>query len=140
MTNREKYPNVPDHALPPAKKFKTSTANGLTNFILDWCNNNGVFCRRISSEGRYRPGDVVTDVIGQRRQMAGKWLPGLNVGLPDLFIIYKGQFIGLEIKIGNDRQSDVQKKTQAAIIAAGGNYVIIKTKEDFNLLTKVIHE
>ena len=130
---KRKYPNVPDYALPD-KKWSDRTANGLTQMIEDWCNLNDVFVHRISSEGRYRPGDEVEDVLGRKRQMKGKWLPGLNTGLPDLFTIVDGLFVGIEVKIGRDKQSDVQKKMQRKIEASGGVYLIIKTYAEFERL------
>lgn len=127
---RIRYPNVPEHAL-PKKKFTDKNANGLTAMILEWCRLHKVWANRISSEGRYRPGDEITDVIGQRRQMKGLWLPGMNKGLPDVITCVSGRFIGLEIKIGKDRQSQDQKDMQAGIEASEGVYLIIKTYEQF---------
>lgn len=132
---RKRYPNVPEHAL-PVKKFVDKTANGLTTMILERCRLSNVFARRISSEGRYRPGDEVVDTLGRRRVMKGVWLPGLNTGLPDIFLIIRGKFIGVEVKVGKDRQSDVQKDVQQQIESAGGTYLIIKTFEQFEQFLK----
>jgi hypothetical protein len=122
---------MPEYARPKPKKYNTATANGLTMAILTWCKLNNIYATRLSSEGRYRPGKVVTDVLGRQRQMKGRWLPGLNTGLPDIIIILKGRFIGVEVKTGKDRQSDIQKATQEKIEKAGGVYLIVKDYEQF---------
>jgi len=127
---KQKYPNVPEHAL-YSKRYSDKTANGLTSMILDYCKMNDIFANRISSEGRYRPGDEVVDVLGRRKQMKGTWLSGLNKGLPDIILIVDGKFVGIEVKIGNDRQSEIQKEMQERIERSGGVYLIIKTYNQF---------
>lgn len=48
------------------------------------------------------------------------------IGFPDLVGIYMGIFIGIEIKVGKDRQSEDQKAMEATIKKAGGVYLIVK--------------
>lgn len=88
--------------------------NRFTDLIIDYlkvvhkCNT----ARRISSEGRYRDG------VG--------WLKGLNKGMEDIQCLLKGRLFAIEVKIGNDRPSDVQLKRKAAIEADGGVYIFAK--------------
>lgn len=128
---RTKYPSVPAHAM-PLKSYSDKTANGLATAILDFCGNTpGVFAVRNGSEGRYRPGEVVTDVIGRQRQMKGTWLPGHKTGSADVEITIGGRIYNVEIKIGEDRQRPDQVKYMNNVRAAGGVYEIVKSWEEF---------
>ncbi len=44
---------------------------------------------------------------------------------------HEGRVYNFEIKIGRDRQSDVQKAVEARIKAAGGHYAVVKCYDDF---------
>jgi hypothetical protein len=125
-----KHPNVPEHGR-YRKVYSDKTANGLTLAILDFCTIQGIMCQRTGSEGRFRNGATVVDVIGRTRQMKGMWLPGHNVGQGDLQIVLKGRIYSIEVKIGRDTQSEVQKEFQSRLERAGGIYVIVKSWEDF---------
>ena len=71
--------------------------------------------RRISSEGRYREG------VG--------WLKGLNRGMEDIQAVIKGRLFAIEVKVGNDKPSEVQLKRKAAVEADGGVYLFASTFE-----------
>ena len=136
-----KYPSVPLHALPPPKKRDTNTANGLTLWCLERLNEmHQVYAYRNSSEGKYRPGKEVTNVLGQKSVLKGTWLPGDNKGAADIIACYKGRFIAFEIKIGKDRQSAVQAAWQKRIEDSGGKYYIVKSTNDFYEAIKRIQE
>ena len=109
---RESKPNVPVYAI-PRTTFSDKTANGLATAIKNFCELKGVMCMRTGNEGRYRPGKTVVDVIGRTRVMKGTWLPGQNNGMSDITIILKGRTHYVEIKIGKDVQSDVQKRFES---------------------------
>jgi len=128
--DREEHPNVPLYAT-PRKSFTDKTANGLSTAIKTFCDVSGVMCQRTGNEGRYRPGKNVVDVIGRTRVMKGTWLPGQNNGQGDLSITMKGRIHWVEIKIGNDRQSDAQKTFESQVKKAGATYDIVKSWEDF---------
>lgn len=55
---------------------------------------------------------------------------GCYPGLSDLVAIKDGRTVHVEVKRPKGRQSDKQKKFQADIEAAGGEYVIAKCIED----------
>lgn len=71
--------------------------------------------RRISSEGRYRPG------VG--------FLKGTHTGMEDIQALIKGKLFAIEVKSPNDRMSDEQKKRKAAVESDGGHYIIATSFE-----------
>lgn len=128
--DRKRYPSAPAHAI-GRTSYTDKTANGLTKAIKVFCDLEGIMCTRTGSEGRFRPGKSVVDVIGRTRVMKGTWLPGNNVGQGDLQIVLKGKIYSIEVKIGKDRQSAVQKEFQEKLERSGGVYVIVKSWDDF---------
>jgi hypothetical protein len=88
----------------------------------------------VSSEGRYRKGDTVTDVLGRKVTMAGRYLPGLNVGMADIIACVNGRYVAIEIKIGRDRLRPEQERERQRITEAGGLYYVIRTREDADAL------
>ena len=71
--------------------------------------------RRISSEGRYRPG------VG--------FLKGTHTGMEDIQCILNGRMFALEVKSPSDRMSDEQKKRKAAVESDGGYYIVATSFE-----------
>ena len=53
-------------------------------------------------------------------------------GFPDLVGIYQGIFIGIEIKVGQDRQRKEQKTMESAIRKAGGIYILLDDKSEIH--------
>lgn len=125
-----KYSNVPGSYIPKSK-FEDRTSNGLAKMIIRWLELNGHKAWRQSSEGRYRPGQQVVDVVGRTRLMKGQFLPGQNNGAADVCAILDGQFLAVEVKIGKDKQSEVQKQYQREVEDAGGLYYIAKSFGQF---------
>ena len=113
-------------------KYTDKTANGLTKAIVKWINLNGYQAERISTSGRWVDNSkVVTDVLGNQKKIgSGKYIKGSGTkGSADISATIKGKSIKIEVKIGKDRQSEVQIEYQKAIERAGGIYFIAK---DFN--------
>lgn len=105
--------------------FRDDTANVLTKCIEVWSRINNAFYQRQNSQGQY----------GSR---LGRWRKsGTTAGIADVQVTHEGRVYNFEIKIGRDRQSDVQKAVEARIKAAGGHYAVIKCYDDF--LREVIH-
>lgn len=126
---RKMYPSVPAHCL-PKRSYSDKTANGLTQCIIHWLTLNGHKAWRQGSEGRYRPGKQITDVIGRVRQMKGMYLPGQNKGASDVAAIIRGRFCAIEVKM-KDKQSEAQKAYQSEVEASGGLYWLVRSFEDF---------
>ena len=91
--------------------------NRFTDLIIAYLKtvHNCNTARRISSEGRYREG------VG--------WLKGLNRGMEDIQVVIKGRLFAIEVKVGNDKPSEVQLKRKAAVEADGGVYIIATSFE-----------
>jgi hypothetical protein len=63
---------------------------------------------------------------------SGQWTKGTGTpGSADISATIYGRSVKIEVKIGKDKQSVVQKQYQLMIEAAGGIYIISKTFDDF---------
>jgi hypothetical protein len=126
---RKARPAMPEYAIPRVR-FSDRTANGLTKCVLAWLRLHGHKAWRQGSEGRYRPGVTITDVVGRQRTLKGNWLPGQNNGASDVACIINGRFVAIEVK-KQDRQSEAQQRYQEEVEASGGIYVIVRTFTEF---------
>jgi hypothetical protein len=110
---------VPTSAL-PVTTFTDKTANGLTNAIIyDIVNVCGGAAYRINNGATYdRAKNIYRAGVTKR-------------GVPDIIAVVDGRFIGIEVKIGADRQSSHQREVEAEINAARGVYFIAKTYEEY---------
>ena len=55
---------------------------------------------------------------------------GAYKGIPDLIAVKSGRVLFIELKTARGRQSDHQKKFQADLEAAGGEYILCRGAED----------
>lgn len=101
------------------RSFRDDTANGLARCIEAWAKIHGAFYQRQNSQGQY----------DSRLKMWRK--SGTTKGIADVQVTFKGKTYNLEIKVGKDRQSEVQKEVERKIKAAGGHYAIIRCFDDF---------
>lgn len=103
------------HVKPP----RTGEANRLAKQIEAYLNSKPqCVCYRISY-------GVHVDDKGRKRAT------GQTPGLPDLMAIVSGRAVGIEIKIGTDRLSDVQKQRKAEFEASQGLFWEVKEWKDF---------
>lgn len=95
--------------------------NSTTNAIIKFLNLNDFFVWRQNNAGIY---DKSKNVFRASKTT----LRGVSdiVGLK-----WDGTFIGIEIKTGNDRQSEFQKHFQKEIEKRNGIYIISKDFDDF---------
>lgn len=109
-------------AFPIGKKKKQSPANELTTAIIKYVFSIGGAARRINNGAVYDPGKEIF------RQGTKRGTEDIICTIP---IVVSGKKIGLhvgvEVKIGKDRQSDYQKEREQEIRKAGGVYLIAKT-------------
>lgn len=101
------------------RSFRDDTANGLAGCIEAWAKIHGAFFQRQNSEGQY----------DGRLKMWRK--SGTTRGIADVQVTFKGKTYNFEIKVGRDRQSEIQKEVERKIKAAGGHYAIIHCYDDF---------
>lgn len=62
-----------------------------------------------------------------------KWTPA---GLPDIVVVRKGIFYGLEVKreMTSSKQSPDQKKIEADIKSKGGKYYVVRSVQDVKMI------
>lgn len=57
------------------------------------------------------------------------FMPSMNgfgkAGVPDFIVCFKGNFLGVECKAGNNKATPLQEKNIADIIAAGGHAMVV---------------
>jgi len=110
------HPTLPDAAITPPP-YTDRSANGLTKAICDYIRLSGGYATRINTTGQIR---------------AGKWIPGTTrKGTADVHAVWNGIHLSIEVKIGRDRQSIYQKRTQEEVNRAGGIYFIAKDFQSF---------
>lgn len=139
---RRKHPQYPEHLQIPIKMpASLTTANGLQNAIVRWCQAHGYQAERVNVMGI--PIDnrkIVTDVVGFQRQIGSiEYRPsGSTKGSADVHASLplrgsNGYAVSckFEVKIGKDRQSEYQKGYEQDVINSGGVYILIRTLNDF---------
>lgn len=100
-------------------KLRDNTANGLAGCLKAWSDVNEAHFQRMNTTGLY-------DHKLKRYRKSGA-----TKGVTDTLIIWKGKTLNIEIKIGNDKQSEGQKEMQRSIENAGGVYLIVKSFDNF---------
>jgi len=131
----KKHRSIPEYAI-PVDKYDCDKANGLTKAILDTGKYLGGHTVRLSSEGRYRPGESYQTPAGKIKGKAS-WIPGTSKGISDIVMTLSGVTWFIEIKI-KDRQIKSQKEFESKLSAAGGNYIIIRSFDEFIKLVESI--
>lgn len=99
------------HTLDP-RPVDTGTANGLTNFIVNYINWTGGNATRVSSEGKaiVKQGEVIRIPSTTRN------------GSADVTSTIQGRSVKWEVKVGRDKPSPAQIKEQQRERSAGGEY------------------
>lgn len=103
----------------PARILRTPTANSLTKAIVTYIDLAGGWATRVSTEGRYIESKGIRIPSSVKR------------GTSDIHACWKGLFLSIEVKVGKDRQSDVQKEVQEDIEKANGLYYIARDFDGF---------
>lgn len=117
---RKKNPTVPGYAI-PKKTFHDQRANDLTQAIICFFTVIGGMAERVSNTGRQidRKGSTI-------------WIYGTGKnGTADISSVWEGLSIKVEVKAGNDRQSEAQKAYQEKIKKAGGIYILARSFDGF---------
>lgn len=118
LTYEKKWPLTKYHF---GRTYTDKTANGLTKAIVKYITYRGYQAERISSSGR---------MIPKNGKMI--YIPGTSRnGTADISATIQGRSVKIEVKIGKDRQSDVQLSYQKEVERAGGIYYIAKDFQSF---------
>lgn len=56
--------------------------------------------------------------------------PTMMVGLPDLIMCYRGQFVAMEVKMPDGVTSKIQERRHAEIDDAGGHAFVVRSVQD----------
>ena len=67
---------------------------------------------------------------GAVKTQQGRYFKTGKAGLSDIIALFKGKFIGLEVKTKTGRQTQSQKKAEREIKEAGGEYHIVRSIAD----------
>lgn len=117
------------------KPYSDKTTNGLTRCVLDFLIHSGFYANRINTQGQARIKRIPKfNVLAQRlehHQKVEYTKSATRKGTPDIDSIIYGIPVKIEIKVGEDRQSDYQRDEQKKIEAAGGKYFIAETMPSF---------
>jgi len=83
--------------------------------------------------GTYRAAKKYTNMDGVTRTVGkGSWTrSGSTPGSADISATIKGRSVKIEVKIGRDSQSQLQKAYQETVENAGGTYIIAKDFDQF---------
>lgn len=119
-------------------------------FVMKWLQKNypGIRVFRFDSGQAYAKHTVIAALMvliqGGTLQQAKSKLQVIvygEDGFPDLLAIYYGVAVGIEIKVGKDRQRDSQKLVERMFEIAKGIYMICDDKspleDQFGILEKV---
>ena len=111
--------------------WNDNSANALTKCIIHFLTYSGFQAERINTMGVYREGKKIQ--VGENtRQLKGTWTPSTGTkGSADISATIRGRSVKIEVKYGKDKQSEVQKKYQESVEAAGGTYFIARNFDDF---------
>ena len=76
--------------------------------------------------------EKIIDKGHERIVVPGRYIkPGTRKGIADIMAIKNGKMVGIEVKIGKDKQSESQKQVENEMTQAGGHYIIAKSFENF---------
>lgn len=116
-----------------AKMPKLDTANGLSEFIVNFINwNMKGNVTKIQTQGRFIQ---EKNSQGHKIEGTGKWIKGTTKrGTADIIGSLNKITINIEVKIGKDRPSIFQLKMQQQKRLVGEIYEFVSTPEEFLLI------
>lgn len=105
---------------------RCGTANSLTAAIIRFIKERGGQAERITVMGR-----PITARQGGREYVVGWAQSHMTVGTADISATIGGRSVKIEVKAGQDRQSEAQRLYQQSVEAAGGIYYIARCFDGF---------
>ena len=129
----EKHPNVVKDEFYTLPKFPdVKTANGLTQFVVNFLDWSGCYGNRINTMGRViKAGRDIKTINGTIKAKTVMIKGSTKRGTADVQAVINGRSLALEIKVGKDRMSEAQLKQQQAVQQAGGYYYVIRDVDTF---------
>lgn len=108
-----------------AKTWDDRTANGLTDFVLDFLQFRGHYAARINTGGN------VLGATGAGGKEVLKWATSKSTkGVADVIACIRGRFCQFEIKAGKDRPRPDQIEQKQLTEQAGGVYTFIHNADE----------
>lgn len=131
--SEQKHPNVVADGFYTLPKFPdVTTANGLTQFVVNFLDWNGSYGNRINTVGRViKAGRDIQTINGTIKAKTVMIKSATKRGTADVQAVINGRSLALEIKVGKDRMSEAQLKQQQAVQNAGGYYYVIRDVDTF---------
>ncbi|MCW3108474.1 MAG: hypothetical protein JWQ09_2980 [Segetibacter sp.] len=112
------------------KPYNDTTANGLTNCIIDWINYSGGHATRINTQGQVRK-EKIELAFGNKREIV-RFTPSTTAkGTFDITATIQGRSVKIEVKIGRDKLSDAQINQQQKEEAAGALCFVARDMSSF---------
>src|SRR3990172_5951663 len=97
--------------------------NNITKSIITFLRLNNHYAERINNIARVVNGRYIKSQT--------------SAGIPDIIACINGKFVGLEIKVGKDKQSPAQKTQEDRIKSAKGHYLLIHSFDQFHEIYKL---
>ena len=98
----------------------THTEQQIQRVILDY----------LAIVAKQRPIYYFRSAAGSVKTETGRFFKTGRPGCPDLSLIIDGRYHGIEVKTEKGRQSPAQKQAEQEIIAAGGQYHLVRCLDD----------
>lgn len=130
--HREKQaPSIPPNYI-VGTKFVEKNANGVEKAIERFASIVGFLAERTKTQGRKMEATYKDTAMGRLTTSKAKFVTSTSrKGSSDMKIVLDGRFVACEIKFGKDTQKVDQKKYQADVEKSGGQYIIVRTFEEF---------
>ena len=128
--------SVPEFAI-PVDKYDCTKTNGLTLAMSYTSKYLGGFLKRVNSTGIYVEGQEYKTLFGKIKGK-GHWRTSPSTGIADTQLTLNGERWDVEVKKPGERQLPSQKRYQKQLEAAGGNYIIIRSFDEFIKLVESI--
>lgn len=115
------------------KTWDDRTANGLTDFAIDYLRFKGYYAARINTGG------TAMGATGAGGKEVLKWATSKSTkGVADVIACIKGRFCQFEIKAGKDRPRQDQLEQAKLTQEAGGVYVFVHNAFEVEQAVKLI--
>lgn len=102
-----------------------------------------VYLAMLENQGHgyfWRNNSYAGHLVTPRSKVGGNFTKSGRRGSPDIVGVYKGKFIGIEVKTSTGKQSSDQKEAQTKIEESGGVYLLIRGVDELQVALQALHE